>query len=85
MSRASSRSEPIWSAGPASARGKKLDRLADVAQRVIDQVSEGVNLGRLRFTRDDQALASVRRQIARQRLDPAGMCGQFSPRSAPIA
>ena len=47
MSRTSSRSEPIWSAGPCVERGQELDRLADVAQRVVDRVRQGVDLGRL--------------------------------------
>ena len=54
---------------------EELNRFTDVAQGVIDQVGERMNLGRLGFAGDDQALTPVRLQVACQCLDPAGMLG----------
>ena len=42
-----------------STRREELDRLADVAQRVVDRVRQRVDLGRLRLAGHDQALAAV--------------------------
>ena len=67
MSRTSSRSEPIWSAGPCIDTSNELDRLADIAEGMVDQMSERVNLGRLRLAGDDQALAAMGGQVAGDR------------------
>ena len=62
--------------GPGIHPGNELDRLADVAESLVDQMSQRVNLGRLRFAGDDQTLAAMGRQVACQRVDPAGVAGE---------
>ena len=54
----------------------EFDRLADVAESVVDQVGERVNLGRLRLAGNNQALAAMGSQVACQRGDPAGVAGE---------
>ena len=62
--------------GPCVDAGNELDRLADVAEGVVDQMRQRVNLGWLRFAGNDQTLAAMGGQVARQRGDPAGMAGE---------
>ena len=74
-SRTSSPQRPDLVGGGGVHPSDKVDRLANVAKRVVDQLCERVNLGRLRLTGQDQASASMRGQVAGDRADPAGVCG----------
>ncbi len=76
MSRTSSRERADLVGRPRIDAAEELDRLADVAQGVVDQVRQGVDFGRLGLAGHDQALAAMRRQVARQRGDPAGVRGE---------
>ena len=76
MSRTSSRSEPIWSAGPASTAAMNSTVLPTLPRAWLIRWAERVNLGRLRLAGDDQALAAMGGQVAGQRGDPAGVVGE---------
>ena len=51
-------------------RRRVADRLADVSEKVVQGVGDGVDDRGLPFAGDDDGSAAVRQQVARQRLDP---------------
>ena len=53
-----------------------LDGLAHVAQRMVDQVGQRVNLLRLRVARDHQAPSAGALQVAHHRIDPFVVLGE---------
>ena len=54
-------------------RRGELGGLAQVAEHVVEQVSQRVDLGRLAVAHQHQALLRVSRQVARDRVDPRGV------------
>ena len=62
--------------GPCIDPSNELDRFANIAECVVDQMRQRVDLGWLRIAGNDQALASVCLQIVHQRADPARMAGE---------
>ena len=72
MSRTSSRSEPTWSAGPASTRSRNSTVLPTLPSAWLISVRQRVDLRRLRLAGDDQALAPwASRSRATASIQPA--------------